>query len=102
MLEQIEGERGIARMMLQSAIQGMPPYLDRLEQAFERADWKEVQRITHTMKGLMFQIGAQRLAEQFKAADLHLKAGERITLDEVRQWRRELADLVAALGSWLD
>jgi len=102
MLDQIGGERTIARMMLQSAMQDMPPYLDHLEQAFQRADWKEVQRIVHTMKGLMFQIGALRLAEQFKVADLRLKAGERITLSQIQHWRGELADLIAALGTWLD
>ncbi len=102
MLDQIGGERTIARMMLQSAMQDMPPYLDRVEQAFQRADWKEVQHIVHSMKGLMFQIGALRIAEQFKAADKRLKAGERITIDQVHEWRGELAELIAALGNWLD
>ena len=102
MLDQLGGVHSIARMMLQSAMQDMPPYLDRLEQAFRNADWKEVQRIVHTIKGLMFQIGALRLGEQFKAADLHLKAGKRINLEQIHQWRGELADLVTALAGWLD
>ena len=102
MLDQIGGERAIARMMLQSAMQDMPSYLDKLEQALHKANWKEVQHIVHTMKGLMFQIGALRLAEQLRAADLRLKKGERIDLDQADHWRGELADLIANLNNWLD
>ncbi len=102
MLDQIGGERSIARMMLQSAMQDMPSYLGNLEQALQQTDWKEVKRIVHTMKGLMFQIGALRLAEQLRAADLRLKKGERIEPDMAQQWRSELAELVAALSNWLD
>ena len=100
MLNQIGGDRSIAKMMLELATADMSGYLDRLESALQEDKWQEVQRIVHSMKGLMFQVCAMRLAEQLRAADLRLKEDGRIDATEIAGWRKEYHQLLSQIEHW--
>lgn len=101
MLDKFAGDRSLARTIIDSAMDGIPGYLDQLEIAVRGSSLKEAERITHTLKGLVAQIGGIRLASQIRDTNKHLKSGEAIEMKRVAQLRSEYVLLADALNAWL-
>ena len=101
MLSQFGGDRELAEEIIRSAINDMPSYFDQLSQALVDQRWNDAERATHTMKGLMAQIGGLRLAKRMKQADDLLKCGERLDPATVVELQQQFSLLKDALRAWL-
>lgn len=74
LLTTVGGKHDVADRVLASALKGLPQYMAQFDEALAAGNGRDLARITHTMKGLSAQIGAEELAAAFTAADRHLKA----------------------------
>jgi len=102
MLNQLADDRELAGIIIKSAANDMPNYFDDLERDIAAGNWKDAERATHTMKGLMAQIGGIRLSQQLKEADERLKREDPLDIAAVSALRREYAVLTDALRAWLE
>jgi HPt (histidine-containing phosphotransfer) domain-containing protein len=73
MLTRLGGDRRLAVNIILSATQEMPKFIDQLYSAITEGNWVEAKSITHTLKGLFAQIGADYLANEFLQLDHQLK-----------------------------
>jgi signal transduction histidine kinase/DNA-binding response OmpR family regulator len=100
LLGNLDGDREMARIVVQSSLDELPNYLDQLRTDLASAEWERAERAAHTLKGLGAQVGgarfsacAARLEERLKAGDADLSAGA----DDLGQaW----AELSTALRRW--
>jgi CheY-like chemotaxis protein len=75
MLVRLGGDRRLAVNIILSATQEMPKFIDQLYTAITEGNWVEAKSITHTLKGLFGQIGANYLSNEFFQMDNLLKQG---------------------------
>jgi HPt (histidine-containing phosphotransfer) domain-containing protein len=75
MLVRLGGDRRLAVNIILSATQEMPKFIDQLYTAITEGNWVEAKSITHTLKGLFGQIGANYLSNEFLQMDNLLKQG---------------------------
>ena len=101
MLANLGGVQEIAVMIVTSAMEDLPKYIDQLEQSVLSADWKTAERAAHTMKGLAAQIGGMALANHMKAVDAHLKSGGTIDIQTVESVRHDYVALSKIMKNWL-
>lgn len=101
LLEQLDGNKELAHLVVGSAIEDIPLYFERLGQALSEAQWPQAQRLAHTMKGLFAQIGGIHLAQAFRELDAQLKRGEPIDIARLEVLRQDYAILDTALRQWL-
>jgi len=101
MLDQIRGDRMLARTIIVTATEDMQNYLDQLEQAVATADWKLAQRAAHTMKSLAAQLGGTRLSKMMIEADARLKRGEQIDARELAGLRSGYSMLKDQMHAWM-
>jgi len=101
MLARLGGSRDLAKAVVQSALVDMPNYLDGLQEAVTTGAEEEARRVTHTLKGLLAQIGGVELAGRMSEVNSRLKQGGVVSLDEVRELRDGYADLIEAMPDWL-
>ncbi len=64
--------------------------VERLEAALERGEWREGERIVHTVKGVAANLGAVALADAASCLDVELKLG-RCPAGPRRQFAEQLA-----------
>jgi len=100
MLEQIGGDRKLARTLFASATEDLRNDMDRLAQSIASGDGKSAQRAAHTMKGLAAQFGGIRFSKLMIAADVRLKRGEQIEARELAQMRAGCAELIDEMLAW--
>jgi CheY-like chemotaxis protein/HPt (histidine-containing phosphotransfer) domain-containing protein len=101
MLDQIGGDRTLARTLIVTATEDMQDYLDQLEQGASTGDWKLAQRAAHTMKSLAAQFGGTRLSKMMIEADARLKRGEKIDARELAGLRIGYTMLKDAMRAWM-
>jgi PAS domain S-box-containing protein len=100
LLSQLGGDRELAKAVILSATGDIPGYFDQLEQAIAAGNWTLAERQTHTMKGLLAQIGGMKLARRMKEIDDHLKGGAKIDDATVIDLRRDYQVLSVILLDW--
>jgi PAS domain S-box-containing protein len=100
MLEQIGGDRKLARTIVASAIEDLRNDLDQLAQGIASGDGKSAQRAAHTMKSLAAQLGGIRFSKVMIAADARLKRGEQIDARELADMRAGCAALIDEMLAW--
>jgi HPt (histidine-containing phosphotransfer) domain-containing protein len=101
LLDQLGGNKDLARLIIVSAMDDFPKYVEQLEQVLVTGDGAAAKRATHTMKSLAAQIGGMALAQHMRETDDHLKAGGGIDAATVARLRAEYIELEAALQQWL-
>ena len=101
LLAQLGGNRELAAMIMQSAMQDIPVTFDRLEQAISSAILTDAQRLIHTLKGLAAQIGATRFGQHLKETEDRLKAGTLPDSVAVAALRQDYQALLDTLPEWL-
>lgn len=101
MLLQFGGDRDLAKTIIASALDDIPNYFDKMEQAVSAGRWQEAERCTHTLKGLSAQIGGSNFSARLRAVDEHLKGGGTIDLDTLLELRSEYKNFTASLHAWL-
>ncbi len=84
MLSRLGGDERLAVNITLSAIQEMPKFIDQLYTSIFEGDWVKVKLITHTLKGLVAQIGGEDLTQKITRLDNHLRNGEYIDHDSVQ------------------
>jgi len=99
-LEQLDGNRAMAAFVIASILRDGTPFMDQLEVAVQNAQWTEADRLAHTLKGMMAQLGSVPLANRFRAHEMHLTAGGTMTLADVASLREAYTRLVACLGEF--
>jgi signal transduction histidine kinase/CheY-like chemotaxis protein/HPt (histidine-containing phosphotransfer) domain-containing protein len=100
LISQLDNDRELARVIIESALEDIPKYFTQLEQAMTAADWKEAKRYTHTMKGLSAQIGGTRLSKRMKEADDRLKNGGHLDQATFAALLAQYRQLEEALRAW--
>jgi len=101
LLTQLAGDRDLARTIIQSAMGDLPGYFDRFEVAVATGDWKAAEKLSHTMKSLVAQIGGIRLARRLKDVNDPLKHGATTDIATVTALRAEYEALTDAVTAWM-
>ena len=99
MMSRLGGDRRLANNMIDSALKEIPKFLNHLNEAFKEGHVVEAQMITHTLKGLIAQIGGERLASQVSQLDQVLRQGAMISYDQVQLLTQAYQDLVEQIRS---
>lgn len=94
MLERLGGDSRLALSIIASTQQEMPKFIDRLFTLIQEGDWLGVKAITHTLKGLIKQIGGDYMADKIAKMDAQLKSGEYIDENAVRSMEIDYQDLL--------
>jgi PAS domain S-box-containing protein len=102
MLELLGGDRRLARSMTLSALEDLPGYFDRLDQAILDGDWSDAERTTHSLKGLTAQIGGNAIVARMGEMNRRLRHGGQATPQEARALREEYEAMAAILRAWVD
>jgi CheY-like chemotaxis protein len=84
MLSRLGGDERLAVNITLSAIHEMPKFIDQLYTSIFEGDWVKVKLITHTLKGLVAQIGGEDLTQKITQIDNNLRNGEYIDADSVQ------------------
>jgi signal transduction histidine kinase/CheY-like chemotaxis protein len=84
MLSRLGGDERLAVNITLSAIHEMPKFIDQLYTSILEGDWVKVKLITHTLKGLVAQIGGEDLTQKITQIDNSLRNGEYIDADSVQ------------------
>ncbi|MFM7674009.1 MAG: response regulator [Synechococcus sp.] len=74
-LQRVAGNIGLYRRLLLSLVNTQADAVERLEAALERGEWREGERIVHTLKGVAANLGAVALADAASCLDAELKLG---------------------------
>jgi signal transduction histidine kinase/CheY-like chemotaxis protein/HPt (histidine-containing phosphotransfer) domain-containing protein len=94
MLERLGGDSRLALRIIASTQQEMPKFIDQLFTLIQEGDWLGVKAITHTLKGLIKQIGGDYMADKITKMDAQLKLGEYINGEEIREIETDYQDLL--------
>ena len=100
MLNSMGNNTDLARMILASALEDMPRYLDTLERNVREGSWGEAERATHTLKGLSAQIGGLRFSKRLREIDEQLRSGQTIDNTVVDELRLACGTLTAQVLQW--
>jgi hypothetical protein len=84
MLSRLGGDERLAVNITLSAIHEMPKFIGQLYTSIFEGDWVKVKLITHTLKGLVAQIGGEDLTQKIIQIDNDLRSGEYIDKDSVQ------------------
>jgi signal transduction histidine kinase/CheY-like chemotaxis protein len=84
MLSRLGGDERLAVNITLSAIHEMPKFIDQLYTSIFEGDWVKVKLITHTLKGLVAQIGGEDLTQKITQIDNNLRNGEYIDAESVQ------------------
>ena len=89
MVIRLGGDRRLAVNIILSAIQEMPKFIDQLYSAITEGNWVEAKSITHTLKGLFAQIGANYLSNEFLQLDNLLKQGKFVDSSKISEIEKD-------------
>jgi signal transduction histidine kinase/CheY-like chemotaxis protein/HPt (histidine-containing phosphotransfer) domain-containing protein len=84
MLSRLGDDERLAVNIILSAIHEMPKFIDQLYSSILEGDWVRVKLITHTLKGLVAQIGGEDLTLKITQIDDDLRNGKYIGADSVQ------------------
>jgi hypothetical protein len=94
MLQRLGGDRRLALSIIQSTMNEMPKFIDQLYTLIQEGDWVGVKSITHTLKGLIKQVGGDYLADKITQLDYQLKMGEYFDEEVIRTIERDYHHLL--------
>jgi hypothetical protein len=94
MLGRLGGDSRLALSIIASTQQEMPKFIYQLFTLIQEGDWLGVKAITHTLKGLIKQIGGDYMADKIAKLDYQLQLGEYIDEDAVRTMEKDYQDLL--------
>ena len=94
MLQRLGGDRRLALSIIQSTMNEMPKFIDQLYTLQQEGDWVGIKSITHTLKGLIKQVGGDYLADQITQLDYQLKMGEYFDEEVIRSIERDYHHLL--------
>jgi len=97
MVIRLGGDRRLAVNIIISAIQEMPKFIDQLYSAITEGNWVEAKSITHTLKGLFAQIGANYLSNEFLQLDNLLKQGKFVDSSKISEIEKDYKIFLEAL-----
>jgi HPt (histidine-containing phosphotransfer) domain-containing protein len=94
MLQRLGGDRRLALSIIQSTMNEMPKFIDQLYTLQQEGDWVGIKSITHTLKGLIKQVGGDYLADRITQLDYQLKMGEYFDEEVIRTIERDYHHLL--------
>ena len=100
LIDPLGGNRELACMVVDSALDDFPTYFAQLEQTCHAGDWKAAERSVHTMKGLAAQVGGLELSRQMRDADALLKRNEPLDAETRAVLQAEYSVLATSLQDW--
>lgn len=95
------GDADLARIVLESGRNDLSGYFGAIDAACAGGATPEAQRIVHTLKGLVAQMGAPRLGQLLIDANQRLKSGEALDADTLALLHDEYRQLLTVLDEWL-
>ncbi len=101
MLDLLGGNVQLSKNIVQSSIQEVPKFIDHLFESIHEENFIEAKGIIHTLKGLIGQLGGERLEQTLKTFDSNLRNGGSITIDDVNYIElsyQELMDEIKSQG----
>lgn len=102
MLEKLGGNINLAKMIIPSAQKDIDQLFVKLQDAILKNDMKEAKMATHTMKGLLAQIGGINAALQMREADDFLKNGHVLDYNKLNDLHIGYQQLIAAAIKWTE
>jgi CheY-like chemotaxis protein/HPt (histidine-containing phosphotransfer) domain-containing protein len=94
MLQRLGGDRRLALSIIQSTMNEMPKFIDQLYTLQQEGDWVGIKSITHTLKGLIKQVGGDYLADKIAQLDYQLKMGEYFDDEVIRTIEKDYYHLL--------
>lgn len=94
MIQYLGGDVVLAQVMIQSAMMEAPKYFNQMYDAFDHGNWLEVKNLTHTLKGLIAQIGGDYLAHKIGQIDRTLRNGETVSAEILGELKSDYAYLL--------
>jgi CheY-like chemotaxis protein len=101
LLTQLDGDRELARAILQSAMGNIPGYFDKFEQAVLLGNRSEAESFAHKLKGLIAQLGGVRLSKRMKLVEIELKTGGSIDAAALEELLTEYQQLSDRIKEWM-
>ena len=101
MLQRLGDDAELAKLVLESALEDMPNYIDELARNLSGGDLVTAERAAHTLKGLATQLGAVSFASRVKQIDDLLKTGGKPEPAELDRLQTDFTELKAAVQAWL-
>jgi len=101
MLDRLGGNVQLSKNIVQSSIKEVPKFIDHLFESIHESNLIEAKGIIHTLKGLIGQLGGDRLEQILKTYDSNLRNGGSITIDDVNYIEtsyKELMDEIRSQG----
>lgn len=100
MLANLAGNIKLAKMIIPSAKQDIDACFVKLQEAISSDNLKEAKIATHTIKGLLAQIGGVKVAKEMREADDALKYGKELGIQKVHELGLMYKELIAAAIHW--
>ena len=87
----------LAIEVIRSTVQEVPKFFERLYESIHEMHWIEARSTTHSLKGLIVQIGADIMAKEVIRLDDILHNGGEIAVDDVQNLEKLYAQLLDAI-----
>jgi CheY-like chemotaxis protein len=97
----VSDHKKLASIILNGAMNDIPSYFNLLRDSVELQNWPESQAVIHVLKGVMRQVGAQRLATVLQELHAHLKNGGTMDMIVFDGLLKEYHQLEEQLQAWL-
>jgi len=97
-IRQVGGNARLYRKLLMDFLGSHQQAARRLEDALREGDLISAERLTHTLKGVAGNVGADRLAEAAEAIDRQLQDGEAPPQAAIDDFRAALEEVCESLG----
>lgn len=102
MLTMLGWNKKLAKVIMTSAKQDIPNYFEKLTQSVQDDNWQEAKAITHTLKGILAQVGGVRIAKKVKEIDDAIRGGAKINSQLILELKSEYALLIVFLDQWVE
>ena len=99
MFNNLGQNKQLALNVIRSTIQEVPKFFERLNQSIIEMHWVEAKSTTHSLKGLVSQIGGEVLAKEVIRLNDSLNQGNVITTQDVQQLETLYRELLEAIKS---
>ena len=100
-LDMLDQNQELAKVVVQSAIDDLSQQITDLAQSIDAGDWATAKRTAHTMKGLSAQVGAMALHQKVIQVHLRLRDGAEIAIDEIADLRDRYDNFSTGAVAWL-
>jgi len=102
LLARVDNDQELLRELISIFKEEFPQSLRSLQTAVATADWKKVASLSHTLKGMLSNLGGTRVAAAASSLEALASAGEQSSAkDALELLEREAASLVPEINAYM-